>query len=290
MIVFEVVFLTVFWAWFFSAFLFLRNTVLPRLPVTMTPGLFNLPFETVRLQATDGTSLEGWKVAGNPDRRWILLCHGVGSDRADLLDIASALHEAGFNLFLFDFRAHGGSSGRVTSFGWREQRDLEGALAFLGQQPDVPAASYGVYGISMGASVALMVAAKDERLGAVAADSPYTTLEETLGRHLALIYPFLPRVTFLWFVLATYRLRFGIWPRVVSPLDSAARLSHRPLLLIHGAQDPRMPLEGSRRIFQAAGEPKDFWVIEGSGHLEGFSLNPAAYRARLVKFFQSSLK
>ncbi|MBI4004029.1 MAG: alpha/beta fold hydrolase, partial [Candidatus Omnitrophica bacterium] len=188
----------------------------------------------------------------------------------------------------FDFRAHGGSGGRVTSFGWREQRDLEGALAFLGQQPDVSAKPYGVYGISMGGAVALMAAARDERLAAVVADSSYPSLEDALGRHLTLLYP-VPKVPFLWFVLATYRLRFGVWPRDVSPQDSATRLSPRAVLLIHGADDPRMPVAGTQRMFAAAAEPKELWVIEGAQHLEGYGLAPQAYRDRLVRFFQAHL-
>ena len=288
-IVLEILFLAFFWLWVLSAILFLRNTLLPRLPVTQTPELFHLPSETVHFQATDGVRLEGWKIPGDPARPWLILCHGVGSNRSDLLDIAEGLHRAGFSLLLFDFRGHGGSAGRVTSFGWREQRDLEGALVFLGQQPEVPARSYGVYGISLGGAVALMVGAGDERIGAVAADSPYTTLEETLGRHLTLLYP-LPKVPFLWFVLATYRLRFGVWPKRVLPLESAARLSPRPILLIHGAQDPRMPVEGAKRMFAGAGEPKELWIVEGADHLQAFSRDPDAYRSRLVGFFQSSLR
>jgi fermentation-respiration switch protein FrsA (DUF1100 family) len=289
-IVLEIVFLAIFWAWVFSAALFLRNTVLPRLPLTVSPDALSLPSETVRFRATDGLLLEGWKIPGQADRPWLILCHGVGSNRADLLDIAAGLHAAGFNLLLFDFRAHGASAGRVTSFGWQEQRDLEGALAFLGQQPDVSATPYGVYGISMGGAVALMVAARDERLGAVAADSPYSTLEDSLSRHLTLLYPVLPRVPFLWFVVTTYRLRFGVWPRAVSPQQSAAWLSSRALLLIQGGEDSRMPVEETRRIFAAAGEPKALWVIDGAQHLEGYSLNPQAYQDRLIQFFQAHLK
>ncbi len=288
--VLEVVFLIIFWTWACSAILFLRNTFLPRLQIAQTPELFGLPSETVHFTASDGLRLEGWKIPADPRRPWILLCHGVGSNRSDLLEIASGLHAARFNLFLFDFRGHGGSTGRATSFGWQEQRDLEGALAFLGQQPDVPARPYGVYGISMGAATALMVAARDERIGAVAADSPYNRLDKTLERHLELMYPVVPKAPFFWFIQATYRLRFGVWPRRVSPEDSASRLNRRPLLLIQGAQDPRTPLAGTRGILANATGPKALWVIEGAGHLEGFSLNPQVYLARLVDFFNSSLK
>ena len=289
MIVLEVLFLAVFWSWACSALLFLRNTVLPRSPITASPEHLHLPSRAIQFQATDGVLLEGWLIPREAEKPWIILCHGVGSNRADLLDIAAGLHRAGFNLLLFDFRGHGGSEGRTTSFGWREQRDLEGALVFLGRQEEVPEQPFGIYGISMGGAVALMVAAKDERIAAMAVDSPYASLEETLSQHLALLYPWLPKVPFLWFVLSTYRLRFGVWPGVVSPERSVTQLNGRPLLLIQGAQDLRMPLAGAKRLIDGASGPKEFWVVEDAGHLEAFSLDPKAYLKRLVGFFRTHL-
>ena len=284
----EVIFLIGFWAWAVSALVFLRNTFLPRLPLTSSPSLLNLPSETVHFLATDGAQLEGWILPSHPIRPWVILCHGLGSNRTDLLELAGGLHRANFNLLLFDFRGHGGSSGRTSSFGWLEQRDLEGVLAFLGQRS--PAHPYGVYGVSMGGAVALMVAESDERIGAMAVDSVYTNLEEALARHLKLLYPMIPREPFLSFILLTYRLRFSIWPRQVSPKNSTAHLSPRPLLLIHGAQDHRMPLEGARQTYARAGEPKELWVVDQAGHLEAFALDPAQYLERLVTFFESSLQ
>ena len=289
MAIVEVVFLIVVWSWVFTAALFVRNTFLPPQPITLTPSQLQLPSETVRFLASDGVGLEGWKIPGAPQRPWVIGCHGVGSNRADLLETAAALHRAGFNVLLFDFRGHGGSDGRVTSFGYLEQRDLEGALAFLGGQPDVPVRPYGVYGISMGAVVALMVAARDERIGAVAADSPYTDLDESLGRHLTLIYP-VPRIPFHWFLRTAYLARFGVWPGRVSPIRSVRKLSPRPLLLIQGKLDQRMPLAGAQAILAQAGKPKELWVIDGAAHLEGYGQDPAAYNSRLVRFFQASLK
>lgn len=290
MTILETVFLVIFWAWVLSAALFLRNTLLPRLPISRTPEQFNLHAETVRFRATDGLLLEGWKLSGEPSHPWIVLCHGVGSNRSDLLEIGAGLSERGFNLFLFDFRGHGGSDGRATSFGWQEQRDLEGVLAFLGQETDVSAKPYGVYGISMGGSVALMVAARDERIGAVAADSPYTNLDESIERHLGLMYPFLPKIPFHWFLRSTYRLRFGVWPQQVSPEEGARQLSRCPLLLIQGAEDPRMPREGAERMFTSAARPKELWIVEGAAHLEGYAVNPQAYLRRLGQFFEASLE
>ena len=182
-LIIEVAFLTVFWAWVVCAALFLWTTLAPRMPPAATPEQFHLASTTVRFSSTDGVLLEGWEIPTDPSRPWLILCHGLGSNRADLLEVAAGLHRLGWNLFLFDFRAHGGSAGRVTSFGWREQRDLEGALAFLGAQPDIAPRPYGVYGISMGAAVALMVASRDDRIGAVIADSPYETLHQAITQH-----------------------------------------------------------------------------------------------------------
>ena len=283
------VFLVVFWTWVLTALLLLRNTFLPRFPITVTPQHLGMSAQTVTFPSSDGLRLEGWKIPGDPQRPWIIACHGLGSNRMDLLELTTGLHQAGFNLLLFDFRAHGGSAGRVTSFGWREQRDLEGALAWLSGQPDVPTRPYGVFGISMGGSVALMVAARDDRIGSIAVDSPYLNLDDSLRRHQRLLYPWLPPEPFGWFVAATYRLRFGVWPSDVSPLRSVERLAPRPLLIIQGAEDTRMTLDGARQLYAAAAGPKQFWAVKGASHLEAFSLDPDSYRGTLVSFFESSL-
>lgn len=259
------------------------------MPLTRAPEAFGLTAETLSFSATDGALLEAWKIAADPERPWIIMCHGLGSNRADLLEIAAGLHRAGLNLLLVDFRGHGGSAGHVTSFGWRERLDLAGALAWLGRQADIPPKPYGIYGISMGGSAALLVAAEDERLGAVAVDSPYAGLEGSILHHVRLLYPWLPAMPFHWFILATYRIRFGIWPAKVSPEDSLSRLGTRPVLLINGAVDARMLPEQARRMVEHTSGPHELWIIPGAAHLQGYALQPRAYLEKLVKFFREAL-
>jgi len=285
----EWLFLIVFWSWVFCGALFLRNTLLPRMPLAATPAAWHLPFDAVRFPASDGVPLAGWTIAEDPQRPWIILCHGLGANRADLLDIGAGLFRAGYNLLTFDFRAHGESDGRATSFGWLEQRDLEGALAFLGGRPEIPDRPYGVLGISMGGSVAIMVAARDERLGAVVADSPYANLDDSITHHLKLLYR-LPRVPFGWFVNTTYRLRFGVWAGQMAPLAEIAKISPRPVLLIQGEQDPRMPLTEAQDLSAAAKEPKELWVARGTDHLTTFAEDPSSYLQRVIRFFDAYLK
>jgi len=268
--------------------LFLRQTVVPRLPILRSPAELGLPYEPVEFQATDGTTLAGWKIPIDPNRPWIILCHGLGSNRGNLLDIGAWLATARFNLFLFDFRAHGESTGRVTSFGWLEQRDLEGALAFLGRQPDVADKPYGIYGASMGGVVALTITERDERLRAIAVDSIYENLATSLGRHVQLLYH-LPPVPFLWFIQLAYRARFGVWPGRVAPQESLRKLGGRRALVIHGTEDVRMPLSIIDRAVTAAGESAQLLAMQGAAHLQGSAMHPERFSTTLVKFFEASL-
>jgi len=285
----ETLLLVIFWTWAFCAFLFLRNTFLPRLPITTSPSAWQLAYEPVRFQATDGVWLSGWKIARDPQQPWIILCHGLGANKADMLDIAAALAQAGYNLLAFDFRAHGESQGRTTSFGWVEQRDLGGALAFLGKQPDVPDRPYGILGISMGGAVAITVAARDERLGAIAVDSSYTDLGTSIGHHLKLLYH-LPRYPFLFFTSSAYRLRFGIWPSRMAPINEITRISPRPVLIIQAEADHRIPPDQIRALIEAAREPKSLWIVPGAEHLGAYRSDPEGYQQRLVEFFGPYLK
>ncbi len=287
MIGLEILVLVLFWTWAVIAYLFLRSTLPPRLPISITPVQLGLPMNTVEFPASDGVRIAAWTITRDPGFPWIISCHGLGANRADLLDIVRGLSAAGFNLLLFDFRGHGASGGRATSFGWREQRDLEGALAFLSQHAGLPARPYGVYGVSMGAAVGLLVAARDERIGAVAADSSYANLHDALSRHLRLLYPYVPRAVFLPLVAATYRLRFGVWPHRVAPETAAGQLTNRPILVIQGGEDPRQPREDAVRL--AAAAHGELWVIDGAAHLGGFGADARAYGDRLIGFFGQAI-
>ncbi|MBI4356058.1 MAG: alpha/beta hydrolase [Candidatus Omnitrophica bacterium] len=270
--------------------LLLRQTRLPKAPLIGDPGDYLCAFESVRFTATDGVPLAGWFIRQPSSARpVIVVCHGLGTNRSDVLDAAAAFAKGGgYQVLAFDFRGHGESGGRVSSFGYWEQRDLAGALAYLRGRPDLQPATFGVFGISMGGAVAVMTAGRDTGIHAIAADSLFPNLAESIRVHLRLMYPWLAwAVTpLVWLV---YWLQFGIWPSAVSPLQSASAIAPRPLLLIHGEVDPRMPLSGARAVFQAAKEPKELWVIPGALHFAGYAVTGEAYHRHILDFFQRAL-
>jgi hypothetical protein len=95
-------------------------TYRPKVGIAGTPMKeLSWPYEEVYFAATDGTKLSGWWIPAKGAERTVLLCHGLGANKLNQLHMARRLHEAGYNVLTFDFRAHGESGGQFSSFGDR---------------------------------------------------------------------------------------------------------------------------------------------------------------------------
>src|SRR5262245_65499257 len=136
--------------------------------IPLTPADFALRVEDVRLRAGDGVTLAGWLIA-RPAAPAVVLLHGYPANKADLLPIAAALAPR-FAVLLMDLRYFGDSGGRATTLGFRERGDLQRAVAWLHARGY---ARVGVFGFSLGGAVALLAAADDPRILAVAAYAPF---------------------------------------------------------------------------------------------------------------------
>src|SRR6202008_3984557 len=72
----------------------------------------------------------------------IMLCHGYQSSRGELLTLVSALQDHQYNVFVFDFAAHGANPG-VTTFGYKEADEVRAAIDTLAARTDVDPTSFG---------------------------------------------------------------------------------------------------------------------------------------------------
>ncbi len=263
----------------------------PRRRFTRTPAEVALEFEEISFLTHDGLKLSGWFLPvpfPKEAQGVIAFCHGYPQNRLEMLPYALFLHEAGFAALVFDFRALGRSEGELCSFGYEEIADLKGALDYLDSRPDTADLSKGVFGLSLGASVAIMASAQDARVQAVVAEAPYPSLRDALNKRCSVLFgPLGSRVAtpILWW--AKRWLAFD--PAAVSPAAVVHALAPRPLLLIQGQCDMLVDWRDAARMAKAAPESTELWLLPKAGHAQCLRKGGEEYRRRVTQFFHKNL-
>ncbi|CAM3616316.1 alpha/beta fold hydrolase [Corallococcus sp. ZKHCc1 1396] len=236
----------------------------------------------VALRTRDGLTLRGWYVPSR-NRAAVVVMHGFAENRTQMLFEAEALSRAGYGVLLFDSRGHGESDGELVTWGDREREDLRAAVDFVAARADVEPSRLGVLGFSMGGTTAMLGALEDARLKAVAAAGAYPSLVADTRYSYGRWGP-LSVLPVLW----TMRLS-GVDVDAVDPMARLCELKGRPLLLINGDVDAYAPAFLQDALFQAACEPKAYWVVPGAHHGEYAAKAPAEYERRLRAFFDAAL-
>lgn len=253
---------------------------------TFTPFEFDVPYESVAFPSAGGATLRGWLLLRPESRRVVIACGGYRGRRADLLGISTALWRDGANVLIFDYRGHGELAGAPVTLGYQELQDFLAAVDFV--QERIPGAAVGALGYSMGASVAIMGAARRGDIAAVVADSPFARQRDAVSLRIRQVLrvphgPLLALVDLLLGCLSGYHFRD------VEPLREVGALAPRPLLLIHGAADSITDPRDSEALYAAAGEPRELWTLPGVEHCGAYFADRAAYTARVAAFFRRAL-
>jgi len=265
--------------------------------------------EPVSFTAFDGIRLVGMLVRASPDvprKGMIVFAHEFCSDQHSCARYCRPLQEVGYDVFAFDFRGHGQSEcdPDYTPRQWvtdRDLSDLRGAIAYVerwleaqGYAPDI-----GIVGVSRGACAAVVLAAADPNIRAIACDGLFSTDLTIEGYMKRWAYIFATvRVLYenhhpnfwrflRWTMMAFARREFGCtFPSVFKAIQ---RMTPRPLLLIHGEKDSYLPVEQCRRLYAVASQPKWMWIAPGARHNQAAVLHPETYARMTIAFFDRYL-
>jgi len=249
-----------------------------------------LPAEDIEFESYDGTRMSGWFIPANErPAPGIVLSHGWAHSRCELLPHAQFLHRAGFAVLMFDYRHRGESGGAQITMGVRERGDLSAAIDTLSARPEVDASRIGVFGMSMGGAIAILVGARDERLRSIVAEGPFASHDTTLSRSLRHYSKGVPIWVFAPLVRWMLERRFGEPLKDVEPLSFVGDFAPRPIFIIGDERDAVVGVEDSRRLFAAAGEPKRYWMVPNSDHARGWQFAPEEYERRVTDFFRETL-
>lgn len=195
----------------------------------------------VSYETSDGLTLRGWYRQPDQEQPLFLVFNGNAGNRADRVSLGKALAQEGFGVLLTDYRGYGGNPGHPTEEGLAA--DARAAVAFA---EGAEAGPLIYFGESLGAAVAIELASALPP-AALVLRSPFVSLADVGRVH----YPWLP-------IGALLKDRFPSGERMAS-IDV-------PTLVIAGDRDSIVPLDQSRRIFEAGPGPKAWLVIEGADH------------------------
>jgi len=263
--------------------------------------------EIVWFRSMEGRQLRGMFIdrpAGAGDRGTVIFCHEFGSDMLSAGRYAPALVEAGYTVFTFDFRGHGGSfhPPHYEPRHWPsnyEVHDILAAVAYVKSQRPIEAARVGILGISRGAGAAIIAAALTTDIGCLAVDGAFSTdrsIDDLLKRWVQIFarvdlaramrsmtaYRFF-RALLMFYVELKCRCRFP------STRGALAKLQHIPILFLHGERDAYVPPVQTRALYDAKPGPKTIWTCPGAKHNQAVATDPETYHRTLRDFFDRYL-
>jgi uncharacterized protein len=263
-----------------------------RTPTVLSDNYTFSPFETnianyeeISFTTADGLQLRGWWMPYPGAPATIVGFSGHRNAGADLLGIGSGLWRAGYNVLLFDWRSRGKSPIAQHSLAYYELQDAEAAINYAEQRaPQLP---IGVVSFSMGAAIAILLAAREPRIRAIWADSPFTSIRDVVGAGVERLG--LPAQPIVPVADAITHWRYGYRFDAIRPIDVVHQIAPRPLMLLHGTADSVIPVAHSERIHRAAGNNSQLVIFPEREHCEAYFLDRPGYVARAVAFFAQHL-
>ena len=251
-------------------------------PIPSASSVQELPVVDVSFYNWRGELLSGWLALQTPQAPVIILSHGTPGNRVGMLSRAAFLYKHGYNVLLFDFQSYGKSQGTISTLGMVESEDILSAISYIHGLPEMVYSKVGVLGLSMGATAAVLAAARSKDIDALVAES--CPVDATL------VTSDVPNEASREADKELVEQVYGVDITKARPIDAVSKLSGRTaIFLINGDKDDTTPLSGMQSLYQAAGQPKQEWVAPGAAHAQSFDVDTAAYIANVDAFFDTYL-
>jgi len=250
------------------------------------PSAVGLEMQDVEFRSDDGILLRGWWNPGDAARPIIVFVHGLNRSRLEHLERAAESSRRGYGVMLFDLRNHGESGRAYTTLGITESHDVCAARDFLrkeaGGRPQV------LWGVSLGASTALLAERRCPGSAAIISDSSFLSLSETIKHHFSLIFR-LPSFPIANIIIAVTSWRMGF--RVEDgDVEAAVAKLDVPILFIAGGADVRMPPALAQRLASSSANPAGkLLVVPGAGHGQAFVHDRETYLRTTFEFIEHAV-
>jgi pimeloyl-ACP methyl ester carboxylesterase len=268
-----------------SGFLLYQVLKPARTPSSMDISLMMGHPTTFSFSIPGGPDREGWFFPGLRGAPTVVVCHGYLSQRSDVLTLVTSLQDHQYNVFLFDFTGHGTSPG-ITTLGYRETPELRAAIQALAGRDDLDKKHFGLWGVDLGAYVALEVASSDGRIAAFVVDDPYDDPRDMVQIEVKksglTVLPYVSRVCDLGFRMMNYHYNHE------APVSQHwSRTRGIPKLFIMSDDRPALADEAAQ-LFARAPDPKQM-LRERLSYSDMGDEDRHNYENAIVNFFLQSI-
>jgi len=229
-----------------------------------TPEQWGMPFENIHFSAADGTSLNGWYIPHSDSDRVLLFFHGNAGNISHRSESIAVFHRMGLNIFIFDYRGYGHSSGKVNEKGLYQ--DADAAWNYLTKTKDIDSRKIILFGRSLGGAIAANLANKNTP-AALIMESTFSSSRDMASS----IIPYLSNLIIM-------RYQFN-------SKDKIANIQC-PVMIMHSSEDEMIPYSHGKKLFNAANQPREFFRMKGS-HNAGFLLSQPDYEVVIESFINT---
>jgi len=246
--------------------------------------------EELEVQSDDGFILHGLLLPHVNPRATVLMFHGWRSSwEMDFTCILPFLHAQRLQCLLVDERAQGDSEGRYITFGVRERQDVTVWV-------DYAAGRFGrshpllLQGLSMGATAVLMASSTRfvANVRGIIADCGFTSPYEIIGKELR-DRTHLPPHPMLWLLDLYTRLFADFRLKEYSTVEALRRTNY-PVLFLHGTKDGFVPVEMTKRNYDACKSDKTLLLVEGATHGMSYLAERERVEAAYIEFLNRHLQ
>ena len=237
--------------------------------LVVKPGELSFPVADVTIPVAGGETLHAWWMpAGRSEAKLVLYFHGNEGNVSTSIGETALLRSLGYSVLVVDYRGYGQSDGARPSE-TSVYQDAEAALDALVRDWRFHPQNVYLYGHSLGAAIAIDLAARHPELGGLIVESAFTSIYD----------------------MARLDSKYGIFPvglllnQRFESIKKVGRLE-LPVLYIHGTADRVVPYSMGLALYEQSGGRKRFVAVPGGGHDDNAAVAPGELASAIRDLIQ----
>jgi fermentation-respiration switch protein FrsA (DUF1100 family) len=244
------------------------------------PKDLGLDFYDVFLRSADDIQIHGWFLrAKSTAKGTVFVLHGNAQNISSHVKSISWLPDAGYHVFIMDYRGYGDSTGKPSILG--AVLDIKTGLTWLNKNSMVQKGPVFLLGQSLGAALGVYFVGNEPKvkqyLSGVVVDASFSSYRKIAQE----------KFSELWLTwLFQYQLSL-LFTDKYDPVDYIAKLSPLPVLIMHSKEDRVVPFSHAQMLFDQAVSPKFFIETQGS-HNDTFRFDQ--YRQDFLEFMDRATR